>query len=183
MGQGCTAGGLAPRHQDVPRVAAPLPCPRRGPQHEGKQGLGSSREEMNMADKHFTSICHQTGNAPASQITGDPWHWKLVSAGAEQLPPHCKKPSSFQTFGPSSLGLLPCPGVSTPVGTSPGQGGGGSRLGHPLVGFLPWSHSNYTHCLCCSLPEVKRSDDEHDYETIEGNIQKTIRKVQAILPF
>jgi len=30
---------------------------------------------------------------------------------------------------------------------------------------------------------VKRSDDEHDYETIEGNIQKTIRKVQAILPF
>lgn len=31
--------------------------------------------------------------------------------------------------------------------------------------------------------DVKRSDDEHDYETIEGNIQKTIRKVQAILPF
>uniref|UniRef100_A0A8C9FMW4 Thymocyte selection associated family member 2 n=1 Tax=Pavo cristatus TaxID=9049 RepID=A0A8C9FMW4_PAVCR len=93
------------------------------------------------------------------------------------------KPSSFQPFGPSSLGLLPCPGVSTPVGTSPQQGGGGSRLGHPLVGFLPWSSSNYTHCLCYSLPDVKRRSDEHNYETIEGGIQKTIRKVQAILPF
>ncbi|XP_065600416.1 protein THEMIS2 [Cyrtonyx montezumae] len=31
--------------------------------------------------------------------------------------------------------------------------------------------------------DVESSSDEHDYESIEGNIQKTIRKVQAILPF
>lgn len=40
-----------------------------------------------MADKHFTSICHQTGNAPASQITGDPWHWKCHGWGRAAATP------------------------------------------------------------------------------------------------